>query len=149
MTNPEETTMSEKPLARGDCVCGAVKLTINGTPVRMAHCHCRDCQRSSGTGHMALAFFNENDVVIEGEARGYGATADSGNTNTRYFCPNCGSRLFSRNSARPGVIGIAVGSVDNSDWFEPGSVVYARSRAPWDHTPEDIPNFDTMPPPPK
>ena len=143
--------MNESPFARGDCVCGAVKITITGAPVRMAHCHCRDCQRSSGSGHMSLAFFNEDDVTIEGEARGFGATADSGNTNTRYFCPTCGSRLFNRNSAQRASSSRAgaVGSIENSEWFEPGAVVYSRSRARWDSTPEDIPNFDTMPPPPK
>jgi len=139
--------MTDKPFATGGCLCGQVTFTISAPPVRMAHCHCRDCQRSSGAGHMSLAFFKEDDVAIRGEATGYGATADSGNINTRYFCPKCGSRVFSRNSGRPGMIGIAVGSAEQSDWFEPGAVVYTRNRSRWDHTPEDIPNFETMPPP--
>jgi hypothetical protein len=141
--------MSDKPFATGRCLCGAVSYTINAQPARMAQCNCKDCQRASGTGHMSLAFFAENDVVIEGGTAEYAATADSGNINTRRFCPQCGSRLFSRNSARPGMIAVAVGSVDDNAWFEPQAAVYGRQRPSWDLMAEDIPTFDTMPPPPK
>ena len=141
--------MSDQSFAKGQCVCGAISYTINNPPMRCAQCHCHDCQRASGTGHMSLAFFNDDDVEISGEARAYASTAESGNINTRYFCPECGGRVYSRNSARPGVIAIAVGSADNSDWFEPAAVVYAADRPKWDHTSTDVPNFDKMPPPPK
>lgn len=141
--------MSNEPFATGHCLCGAVTYTINGAPMRMAQCHCKDCQRASGTGHMSLAFFKANDVEIAGETASYAATADSGNVNTRHFCPKCGSRVFGENTGRPGVVGIAVGCVDENDWFTPEAVVYAASRPGWDVTSEEIPNFETMPPPPK
>ena len=140
--------MTDTPFATGQCLCGAVTYEIKSNPIRMAACHCKDCQRSSGTGHMPLAFFKEDDVEIRGETSSYGSTADSGNINTRHFCPNCGSRVFSTNSARPGIIGIAVGSVDDNSWFAPNAIVYAKRRENWDSTPEDIPNFEEMPPPP-
>ncbi len=139
--------MSDKPFATGHCLCGNINFTIKNPPARMAQCHCKDCQRSSGTGHMSLAFFSEDDIQITGQAKGYGAIANSGNTNTRYFCPECGSRVFSRNSARPGIISIAVGSADENDWFSANAVVYCKDRAAWDVTSTDVPNFDTMPPP--
>ena len=78
----------------------------------------------------------------------YPALCDSGNTNTRHFCPACGSRVYGENSARPGVVGIAVGCVDDNEWFSPHAVVYAGCRPGWDVTSEEVPNFDTMPPPP-
>ncbi|MGI9382649.1 MAG: GFA family protein [Methyloligellaceae bacterium] len=141
--------MSNEPFATGHCLCGAVSYTINSEPMRMAQCHCKDCQRASGTGHMSLAFFKADDVEIKGETASYSATADSGNINTRHFCPNCGSRIFGENSARPGMVGISVGCVDDHDWFAAQAVVYAGNRPGWDLTSEDIPNFETMPPPPK
>jgi len=140
--------MSEN-FAEGRCLCGDVSYVLKNAPARMAQCHCKDCQRASGTGHMSLAFFSEDDVEISGEAAGFASTADSGNVNTRYFCPKCGCRLYSRNSARPGVIGIAVGCSDDNSWFAAGAVVYTEHREAWDHTPTDIPNFEAMPPPPK
>ncbi len=71
------------------------------------------------------------------------------NINTRHFCPTCGSRVYGENSARPGVIGMTVGCLDKNDWFSPQAVVYTKGRAAWDKTPEDVPNFERMPPPPK
>jgi hypothetical protein len=140
--------MPDQPFATGRCLCGAVTYTINSAPVRMAHCHCKDCQRSSGTGHMPLAFFNQDGVAIRGETTSFAATADSGNVATRHFCPICGSRVFSTNSGRPGIVGFAVGCADDNSWFSPAAVVYSKRRQEWDSTPEDIPNFEQMPPPP-
>ena len=141
--------MSATPYATGRCLCGAVSFALNAEPMRMAQCHCKDCQRASGTGHMSLAFFKSSDVEIKGTTASYAVTADSGNINTRHFCPKCGSRIFGENSARPGIVGIAVGSVDNNDWFKTQAVVYTKDRAGWDFTPSDVPNFERMPPPPK
>jgi hypothetical protein len=140
--------MTSQPFAKGRCLCGAVSYTISGEPVRMAQCHCKDCQRASGTGHMSLAFFRAADVAFEGETRSFAVTADSGNVNTRHFCPTCGSRVYTENSARPGVVGIAVGSAEDNDWFAPQTVVYTKRRAGWDLTSTSIPNFDAMPPVP-
>ena len=140
--------MTEQSFATGRCLCGAVSYDIKAEPIRMAACHCKDCQRSSGTGHMPLAFFKETDVSIQGKTSSYGATADSGNINTRHFCPTCGSRVFSSNSARPGIIGIAVGCADDNSWFAARTVVYTKRRESWDSTPQDVPNFEAMPPPP-
>src|SRR5947207_4876961 len=139
--------MPSEPFARGQCLCGAVKYTIHAEPIRMAQCHCKDCQRASGTGHMSLAFFKKDDVVLNGMTASYPSTAESGNINTRHFCPKCGGRVYGENSARPGIVGIAVGSLEDHDWFRPQAVVYTTRRAHWDHTPSEVPNFERMPPP--
>lgn len=132
----------------GKCQCGAVTYTVKGDPLRMAQCHCEDCRRASGTGHMSLAFFNEDQINISGETHSYSSTADSGNINTRNFCPKCGSRLFGSNSARTGVVAITAGTLDNSSWFKPAVIVYAAHRPAWDQMDESLPTFDKMPPPP-
>jgi hypothetical protein len=71
--------MSNEPFAKGRCLCGAVNYTIQAEPIRMAQCHCKDCQRASGTGHMSLAFFKKEDVSMRGPTASYASTADSGN----------------------------------------------------------------------
>ena len=90
----------------GGCICGALTYTAKGDPVRMGQCHCKHCQRASGTGHMSLAFFKKEDVSINGDFTEYAAEADSGNHNIRAFCPTCGSRVFGRNSANDAVVAI-------------------------------------------
>lgn len=113
----------------GRCLCGVVSYSINGQPLGMGQCHCKDCQRASGTGHMSLARFRKDDVVIKGQTTSYASRADSGNTNTRHFCPTCGSRIYGENSARPGVVNVSVGCMEDHSWFAPGVVVYAKDRA--------------------
>ena len=98
---------------------------------------------------MSLAFFKKDDVAIRGKTASFASTAYSGNINTQHFCPTCGSRLHGENSARSGVIGIAVGCLDGNDWFSARAVVYTKDRAAWDKTTENVPNFERMPPPPK
>jgi len=112
----------------------------------MGQCHCKDCQRASGTGHMSLARFKKDDIIINGQTTSYASQADSGNINTRHFCPTCGSRIYGENSARPGVLNVSVGCMDDHSWFSPGVVVYAKDRALWDHTSTSVPNFERMPP---
>ena len=63
--------MSDQPFATGHCLCGAVNFTINAEPVASGQCHCKDCQRASGTGHMSLAFFKAEDVELSGETASY------------------------------------------------------------------------------
>ena len=39
------------PFATGGCLCGAVRYSLANAPVGTGQCHCKDCQRASGTGH--------------------------------------------------------------------------------------------------
>ena len=140
------TKNSKVVSASGQCLCGKISIALEGEPLRMAQCHCRDCQKSSGTGHMSMVFVTEESVNITGDAAGYAVTTDSGNTYTRNFCATCGSRVYGRNTLRPGVVAIPVGIFDDRSWFQPDAVVYCRNRDDWDLTSHSIPNFDAMPP---
>ncbi|MDJ0957807.1 MAG: GFA family protein [Arenicellales bacterium] len=138
--------MTDPPFARGSCRCGEVTLTITEKPKMMLQCHCLDCQKATGTGHTSNVYFDEKDVLIQGEATGHSVTADSGNEMTRYFCPLCGSRMYGRNSGRPGLISVQVGCLDDHSWFSAQAVLFTSRRHDWDITADDIPNFDKMPP---
>lgn len=138
--------MTTDPFATGGCLCGAVRYFVKAKPVAMAHCHCRDCQRSSGASHMSNARFKAEDVEITGKTSSYAVTADSGNTFTRHFCPTCGSRLYAVTTGWPGMVILTAGTFDDMSWFEPKVVLYTRSRPAWDNTSGDIPSFEAMPP---
>jgi len=60
--------MPNEPFAKGHCLCGAVSYTINANPLRMAQCHCKDCQRASGTGHMQQSAQRTKHGVIADRA---------------------------------------------------------------------------------
>lgn len=134
--------MSDTKKTKGSCQCGAVTYTITDAPMFTAHCCCTDCQKASGSDHITLSFLNEDQVSIIGKTTEFAAPAESGNINTRVFCPVCGSRLFGRNSAREGMIGVHVGTMDTTDIITPSVLVYARNRRSWDKFSDDLKVFD-------
>ncbi len=139
--------MAAEVNATGGCLCGGVRFAVKGTPIRMAQCHCLDCQRASGTGHMSNAIFREEDVQVTGATQSFASTADSGNVLTRHFCPTCGGRVFLYSKARPGLIVMAAGAFDDSSWFKPEVVLFTKRRPHWDITTGDVPNFESGPAP--
>ena len=76
----------------GQCLCGAVKITVNDPPGWVGVCHCDMCKRWSGA---VFACFPASDVIVEGEI----ATFSSSPASTRSFCPKCGSHLFMRDES--------------------------------------------------
>lgn len=144
-----EHVTDEKPFATGGCLCGKVTYNLLSEPLRMAQCHCEHCRRSTGTGHMSLAFFDKDNVTIEGPTSSFTTTADNGAEVTRHFCPECGSRLYGTNNSNTSVVSITVGCVDDSSWFNPQAIVYNKQKPHWDHMDSNIKTFEEMPPPPK
>jgi len=128
----------------GQCHCGNITYVVNGEPVKMAQCHCNACRRITGTGHNVQAFFNIADVKISGKTATHKSIADSSNIRTRHFCPNCGSRLFSYNSKTTNIIGIGVGSFNETSWFKPEVILYNSERPIWDTIDESIEIHDLM-----
>jgi len=136
--------LEQKMKLSGACHCGQVTYQTNGEPVRMAHCHCNACRRTTGTGHNVQAFFKSENVKISGETKTHESVSDSGNIRTRHFCSNCGSRLFSENAAMPDITGIAVGSFNDSTWFKPQIILYNAERPEWDKIDQNIKTHDLM-----
>ena len=131
----------------GGCLCRKVRYEIDATPMMAAHCHCRDCQKATGTGHITAALFPKSAVHMTGELKGYTSKGDSGQDVTRFFCPNCGSRIMTEATVMPDMRLIAVGSLDDPDAIgDIGMSVYAKSRNKWDHVHPSVKSFDMLPP---
>ena len=137
--------MNNPVFVSGNCRCGDITLSIANPPKMMAQCHCIDCQKASGAGHLSIAFFTEGDVTIHGKTKEYTVTTDRGNQSTRYFCPMCGSRMYGINTGRPGIISVPIGCLNDHSWFSPNAVAYTKHREDWDITRTDIPNFSSNP----
>lgn len=84
----------------GGCLCGKVRLVASGQPYRVGLCHCLDCRKHHGALFHASAIFPEEAVSIEGETRDYAG---------RFFCPQCGSSVFSRSADE---IEVSLGALD-------------------------------------
>ena len=131
----------------GGCLCGGVQYEFSGEPVFGLLCHCRDCQRQSGGAYTAgLRIPAASFRITRGEAKLYAKAADSGNQVTRAFCPECGSMLFLDVSARPDLVAIRVGTLDDPSWFRPEADIFVQSAQPWDHMNPDLPKYPAYPP---
>ena len=129
---------------QGGCLCGKVRYSA-GEPAMCGHCHCVDCRKTSATGHATHVVVAADSFVVTGELAAYERPADSGHLVTRYFCPNCGSAVYSTNSAMPHMTFVRASSLDDPDAVTPQMIVYA-SRAPsWDRL-EGMPSFPEMAP---
>ena len=129
----------------GGCLCGAVKYEARGEPLFAVYCHCRDCQRASGAGHVPVMGMPKHLFKTSGATTRYAAAAMNGRKSVRHFCPTCGSLLFGTSDAAPDAVSIYVGTLDDSSVFEPAAAMFTRDRARWDATAQDLPEFHTMP----
>lgn len=131
----------------GGCLCGAVRYQTATAPVMAGNCHCRDCQRTSGSGYSPTFFVPGAAVTITGQVNYFESKGDSGHTVSRGFCPNCGSQLFGKVELMPGLLAIRAGTLDDPALYKPALDLYT-SRAPhWDAMDADLPKFAEMPPP--
>ncbi len=129
----------------GGCLCGAVRYTVAGDPVRVANCHCDDCRKVTGASFATNVFVKEEELTIEsGVTKSYQHQADSGNTMTKKFCPECGSQIFSVGTGSPGMVGIKVGSIDDASGIKPQITVYAARALPFSHIDEGTEIFQEM-----
>ena len=137
--------MAEGEGFTGGCECGALRYECAAVPLMAGHCHCRSCQKASGTGHGSHLMVPRAAVTITGEAAFYERAADSGNRVRRAFCPRCGTPLYGESLAFPGVLVVRAGSLDDPEVFRPGARIFAASAPSWDHMAPALPSFAGMP----
>lgn len=137
--------MSDNTL-QGGCACGAIRYRCEGEPVLAAHCHCRDCQRSSGAA-MATVFAVPKAAfhLLQGKTATYDYTGDSGQPVTRHFCPNCGAPLFTDVTVMPDLKFVRAASLDEPARIVPSMHVYCDSAQRWGESQDGLPRFAKLP----
>ena len=131
----------------GGCLCGAVRYESAGEPLFSLQCHCRDCQRASGTAFVAAMRVPAAGFrITHGTPQRYAGTSDAGNEVARYFCGRCGSPLYIQVASRPDIVGLRVGTLDDPSAFHPEADIFVRSAQPWDHMDPALPKYPTYPP---
>ena len=125
----------------GGCNCGAVRYEVSEPLVRASYCHCRRCQRRSGTAASAQAHpAPESFRIVAGEDKLRVWRPESGGE--KWFCEECGSALFGSNPAHPESIGIRMGTFDDDPDVRPSVRQFVAYAAPWEPIPDDgLPRF--------
>ncbi len=117
----------------GRCLCGQVQFEGLATPSEAPamHCHCKDCQRATGSGFATVLPLPDANLKVTGEIRNFRVTGESGGAVDREFCPKCGSPLFTRAALAPGQVFVKAGALDNSAWLRPVVACWTDSRESW------------------
>lgn len=116
----------------GACACGAIRYSCTAAPAFSWNCHCRDCQRASGSAFCAVLYVPRAALSVSGVATYYEVRAESGRRVSRGFCPRCGSPLFILADLVPELQGLWAASLDEPARFKPQADVWVSRGQPWD-----------------
>lgn len=130
----------------GGCACGAVRYECSSKPLASYFCHCRDCQRETGSAFASCIAISANAFrVTKGDPKKYESRAESGGTTHRFFCPDCGSPLHGFIPSAPETVTINVGSLDDPSWFEPTMSLWTIRAQAWTPTDPALRVFEKQP----
>ncbi|MDX1431517.1 MAG: GFA family protein [Gammaproteobacteria bacterium] len=116
----------------GRCQCGAIRYRINGEPLLLYACHCRDCQKQSSSAFgMSLWVAREDFELLAGEPRIWETRGDSGALKRCAFCATCGSRIYHAGEDPGEPLSVKAGSLDDVSALRPIGHLWSRRAQPW------------------
>ena len=111
----------------GGCACGAVHYRLLSAPMFVNCCHCRDCQRQTGSAFVINAVIETDRIaLISGAPEAVAVPTDSGRPHDIYRCGICHTALRSDYGGRPRTAVIGLGDV-SADAL--GFVSFASGRS--------------------
>lgn len=130
----------------GGCACGALRYKVTADPLIVHACHCRDCQRLTGSAFVTNIWIEKKFVeTITGSAKSFKLHGGSGQPHEVFFCERCGTYLWSKYYAAPGdTVLLRVGTLDRPETVKPDVHIFTRSKLPWLDLPKDVPAFDAF-----
>lgn len=104
----------------GGCLCGSIRYVAVASPERVTFCHCRFCQRATGSAYLVEPVFTRDNLqIIAGKPKTYNHRSEgSGKIVTINFCDLCGTKILLEFERFRDVVGVYGGTFDNPDWFE-------------------------------
>ena len=128
----------------GSCLCRAVKYRVLGEFESFYLCHCRYCQKDTGSAHAANLFSTTAKLEwIKGESNVRSFQVKRSN-HVKAFCVTCGSAL--PNWQMDGkLLAVPAGSLDCKLDKKPDGHIFISNKANWDEALETIKTFERFP----
>lgn len=131
---------------KGHCACGAVRYESTAdAPAFTGICHCKTCQRRTGSAFSTVIAVSDASLSIEGVLKTHTSQGDSGKAVSYDFCPACGSQIAGRAELMPGMTMLNVGTLDDTSWVKPGMQIYCDAMQPWVSLEGEMRKFPGMP----
>ncbi len=131
----------------GGCQCGSVRYVLTDEPLRLIACHCKECQRQSGSAFGMSMLVKKDKLAVSGATKQFTRIADSGNPNTGVFCPECGVRIFNIPGYAKDLVVLKPGTLDDTTWLRPGWFMWMKSAQGWVPLPEGVNALEEQPQP--
>ncbi len=133
--------MSDNETFDGGCDCRFVRYRMLSTPLFVHCCHCRWCQRETGSAFVINALIETERVqILNGEPDLVLTPSNSGKGQKIARCPQCRIALWSHYAGGGDLFAfVRVGTLDNPDRFSPDIHIYTMSKQPWVILPEGVP----------
>jgi hypothetical protein len=129
------TEMTSSDSYEGGCTCGQVRYEIVSNPLIVHCCHCRQCQRLTGTAFALNALFEAEHVKhIQGEVTEYTVPSPSGEGQKITRCAECKVAVWSNyhmGGIKDLIRFVRVGTLDNPDRLPPDIHIFTSSKQPW------------------
>jgi hypothetical protein len=132
----------------GGCRCGAVRyaLATETLPPTYA-CHCRDCQTWTGSAFSQQAILPEHLLTVTGPVEMYELATPSGHLSRQRVCGTCHTRIFNTSNARPGLVVLRAGTLDESECLAAVAHIWVKRMQPWIAIPDHVPCWPEAAPP--
>ena len=131
------------PELEGGCACGAVRYRLASKPMFVHCCHCRDCQRQTGSAFVLSALIETDRVErLSGDTQAVLVPTDSGRPHVIHRCPTCGTAVWSHYGGVQPLSFVRVGTLDEPSALPPDVHIYTRSKLPWVALPAGAPAFE-------
>jgi len=127
--------VSSLPLT-GGCLCGGVRYEIDQPLTGAGYCHCKRCQRRTGTAASLNASIVPGAMrIVQGQELVRAYEPDGGWP--KAFCSACGSALWSVNPDDPDTKGVRLGTFDEDPGVRPQWHQFVTYAASWEPIPDD------------
>lgn len=137
-------------MLEGGCNCRYVRYRLTADPIVVNCCHCRMCQRTSGSAFALNVMIEAVHVEQIGEGRAESFVPEPGDPIAQGSarCPRCATILWGHHADFGEVFCfVRAGTLDFSREVKPTAHFFTITRHPWVSLPEDVPSYEGLPEP--
>jgi hypothetical protein len=126
----------------GACTCRHIRYQLESAPLFVHCCHCRWCQRETGSSFALNAMIESDRVTVLGDAAPEFVTTPSSSGKGQHIarCPRCRGAVWSHYAGAGILVAfVRVGTLDDPDRLPPDIHIFTASKQPWVVIPPGVP----------